>query len=121
MADSLRTLVIKSEDHEYGLVTKKLGNGRFGIKLNISNKEVIGRICGKFRHRKTKKNNWIDIDSVVLVGLRDYQNNIVDIVHVYTPDEVRILKKEGEFFSDEKSRKDDIEQNIDIGFDFNSI
>jgi len=32
----------------------------------------------------------------VLVSLRDYQDEKCDIIHKYTPDEARILKKKGE-------------------------
>jgi translation initiation factor 1A len=119
---SSRSLILKTSDHEYGVITKKLGNGRFAVKLNITNKEVNARVCGKFRHRKAKKANWVDIDSVVLVGLREFQDDIVDIVHVYTPEEVRQLKRDGEYITETGTREvDDIKDNEDLGFDFNSI
>jgi translation initiation factor 1A len=119
---SSRSLILKTYDHEYGVVTKKLGNGRFSVRLNITNKEVNARVCGKFRTKKGKKNNWVEVDTVVLVGLRDFQDDIVDIVHVYTPEEVRQLKKEGEYLVDNGGREGDTTtENDDIGFDFNSI
>ncbi len=120
----VRKLVEKDDDTEYGLVTKKLGDGRFTVRLNLQNKEVIGRLCGKFRHGGAKKSNWVDINSVVLVGLRDYQDNIVDIVNVYTSDEVRQLKKSGAFV--EESVRDDDDDQTDLDppqeeFDFGEI
>ncbi len=120
----VRKLVEKDDDTEYGLVTKKLGDGRFTVRLNLQNKEVIGRLCGKFRHGGAKKSKWVDINSVVLVGLRDYQDNIVDIVNVYTSDEVRQLKKSGAFV--EESVRDDDDDQTDLDppqeeFDFGEI
>lgn len=115
-----RSLLIKTDDHEYGVVSKKLGNGRFLIKLNLTNKEVVGRLCGKFRVKSQKKNNWVDIDTVVLVGLRDFQDDVVDIVHVYTPEEVRTLKRDGEYL-EETGTRENKEVEDDVGFDFNSI
>ncbi len=115
-----RSLLIKTDDHEYGVVSKKLGNGRFLIKLNLTNKEVVGRLCGKFRVKSQKKNNWVDVDTVVLVGLRDFQDDVVDIVHVYTPEEVRTLKRDGEYL-EETGTRENKEVEDDVGFDFNSI
>lgn len=120
-----RALVEKNDNTEYGLVTKKLGSSRFCVKLNMQNKEVIARVRGKFRHSREKKINWIDINSVVLVGLRDYQDNIVDIIYVYNNDEIRQLKKIGEFV-EESIRADSIidgetPDDDNCGFDFDEI
>ena len=87
-----RTLLLKDDYTEYGLVTKKLGNGRFSLALHMQNKEVIGRLCGKFRKGAAKFNNWVDVGSVVLVGIRDFQDNTVDIINVYDDREIRQLK-----------------------------
>lgn len=117
-----RALLIKDGDeYEYGLVTKKLGNGRFTVRLNITNKEVIGRLCGKFRGGKNKKTNQVDVDNVVLVGLREYQNDTVDIVYVYNPDEVRTLKKDGQYLEENGARETGVEKDDEVAFDFNSI
>ena len=64
--------------------------------VNLQNKETIGVLRGKFRHGPNKKHNIISAESVVLVGLRDFENDTVDIIHVYKPDEIRQLKKQGE-------------------------
>ena len=91
-------------------------------ELNMQPKEVIGKICGKFRHGAKKKANWVDIGSVVLVGIRDFQDNVVDIVYVYTSPEVRKLKKSGALMEDVEI-KDDNEpcfdgdaENADVDF-----
>lgn len=91
-----RPLLFKEDDvTEYGRVTRILGNGRFTVKME--NKEVIGRLCGKFRKGINKKNNIVGIGTVVLVGLRDFQENTTDIIHVYTDEEVRRLVKQGAY------------------------
>lgn len=120
-----RALLQKEDGSEYGLVTKKLGSGRFSVRLNMQNREVIGRLCGKFRKGSQKAANWVDIDSVVLVGIRDFQEGVVDIIHVYDQNEVRQLKKSGEFV--EESVRPDGGDNTndnhvdDDPFDFDEI
>jgi translation initiation factor 1A len=113
-----RSLIYKDNDTEYGVVTKKLGNGRFTIKINVLNREVTGRLCGKFRKGAMKKNNWVDIDSVVLVGIRNFQNDIVDIVYVYESSEVRQLKKEDKLLDFNLNDKDNQDDDV---FDFAEI
>jgi translation initiation factor 1A len=116
-----RRFLQKDNDTEYALVTKKLGNGRFSVKLNLQNNEVTGRLCGKFRHGGNKKTNFVDIDSVVLVGIRDFQENIVDIIYVYTHEEVRKMKKDN-ILGEEMSTQDTMNSTIDdSGFDFSEI
>jgi translation initiation factor 1A len=120
-----RELILKDDNHEYGIITKKLGGGRFMVKLNLRNKEIIGRICGKLRHGISKKSNWIEVDCIVLVGFRDFQDNTVDIVHKYEPNEVKQLRKSGEILLEENIKSDnpnlDTENNDDIGFDFDDL
>ena len=90
-----RSILTKDDDHEYGLVTKVLGGSRFLIRLNLQETQVVGRLCGKFKKGSAKKANWVAANTWVLVGLRDYQDNAVDIVHVYNDSEVRRMKKDG--------------------------
>lgn len=118
-----RALLKKSDDTEYGLVTKKLGGGRFTVRLNMQNKEVIGRLCGKFRKGAKKATNWVNIDTVVLVGLRDFQDNTVDIVYVYDSGEVRQLRKLGEFVEESvRPETDGLDiPDEDTAFDFDEI
>lgn len=121
-----RQLLIKDDEHNYGTVMKKLGGSKFSLKMNLVEKEVIGRLCGKFKYKSNKKRNWVDIGTLVLVGLRDFQDNIVDIVHVYDNNEVRQLRKMGEIIEENSTCTDvDLEENSmggdDTGFDFNNI
>jgi translation initiation factor IF-1 len=44
-----RILKTKEDHEEYGMVTKALGGGNFKIKLNLQNKEVIGKVRGNLK------------------------------------------------------------------------
>jgi len=106
-----KKLLFKEDEQEYGLVTKTLGNGRFSIRLNLENKEVIGRLRGKFRHGSQKKKNWVDVGTVVLISVRDFEDNNVDIIHVYDDAETRILKKNGDIVFD--SNREEVEDTTE--------
>lgn len=85
-----RELEFKDEDQEYAQVTKMLGNGRLEAQCFD---EVI-RMChirGTFRKRV-----WINVGDVILLSLREYQDDKADVIHKYTPEEARILKAYGE-------------------------
>ena len=119
-----RQLLEKDDDHEYALVTKKLGNGRFAIKLHLRENEIIGRVCGKFRAKRNKRTNWVEVGGIVLVGLRDFQDNVADIVYIYNPAEIRALKKSGAIVFDDVMTVDGPtgdEPIVEEAFDFNDI
>ena len=116
-----KIFVEKDDDHEYAFVTKKLGGGKFVVKLNLQSKEIIGRICGKLRHGVSKRNNWIDVGAVVLVGFRDFQDGMVDIVHKYEQDEVNRLKKSGQIIQDIETKNNNEDVSEDTGFDFDEL
>lgn len=121
-----RVFVEKDDDTEYGMVVKKLGGSRFMVKLNLQEKEVMARVCGKFRKGGMKKKNMVEIGTIVLVGLRDYQDSIVDIIHVYTPEEARRMKKENTIIFDTTNITPEIggggeTQEEDMPFEFGDI
>ena len=123
-----RSLLEKPEGTEYGVVTKKLGGSNFSVKLNGDNKEVIARLCGKFKYKSNKKKNHVDVQSIVLVGIRDFQDGKVDLVYLYTAAEVRQLKKLGVLQLDDSliNLNDGLQTNDsndinNIGFDFDDI
>lgn len=63
-----------------------LGNGRLETYC-FDGKVRLGHIRGKL-----KKKVWIMTGDIVLVGVRDFQDNRCDVIYKYTPDEVRALK-----------------------------
>uniref|UniRef100_A0A915EDK8 S1-like domain-containing protein n=1 Tax=Ditylenchus dipsaci TaxID=166011 RepID=A0A915EDK8_9BILA len=44
---------------------------------------------------KLRKKMWIGTGDIVLIGLRDYQDDKADVILKYTPDEARVLKAQG--------------------------
>lgn len=118
-----RSLLEKDEDTEYALIGKALGGGKFSLQLNMSATEMIGRLCGKMKRGKNRENR-VDPGSVVLVGIRDFQDNMVDIVYVYNPQEVRQLQKNGSIIFDcvQGTTEDDGDDIVfDENFNFEDI
>ena len=68
-----------------------LGNGRVEAHCFHDEKKRLCHIRGKMR-----KKVWINVSDIVLVGLREFQDEKADIIHKYSPDEARTLKKQGE-------------------------
>lgn len=104
--NSNRVLELKHDLEDYAKVTKILGDRRVTICLT-DNKSCMGIIPGKFF-----KKVWICVGDVVLVSMRDFQDNKCDILHKYTDNEIKKLYKLREipdFFVDknEKEVKED--------------
>ena len=85
-----RELVLKEDEQEYAQVTKILGNCRVEAYC-FDGQTRLCHVRGKFR-----KKVWINRDDIILVGLRDYQDDKADVIHKYTTDEARQLKTYGE-------------------------
>ena len=68
----------------YGCVTKMLGNGMVEIRTDDDVK-LLGHIRSKFRGRQ-KRHNVVSLLSIVLVGLRDFENppKNCDIMCIYS-------------------------------------
>uniref|UniRef100_A0A670ISY7 Eukaryotic translation initiation factor 4C n=1 Tax=Podarcis muralis TaxID=64176 RepID=A0A670ISY7_PODMU len=75
---------------EYAQVIKMLGNGRLEA-LCFDGVKRLCHIRGKLR-----KKVWINTSDIILVGLRDYQDNKADVILKYNADEARSLKAYGE-------------------------
>lgn len=82
---------LPDEEQEYGLVTKLLGNGRVNITYIKEGQghDVLGIICGRLRKRK----RWVIVGNIVIISLRDYEKDKVDIIHVYTENDMNELKR----------------------------
>jgi len=86
------------ELEKYGVVTRVLGNGMFYVVTDIASEEqphMLGHIRNKFRGR-SKRDNTITLGSVVLVGLREWEDpnyKECDLLEVYEANEVRQLMK----------------------------
>lgn len=83
-----RELYFKEHGQDYAIITSMLGHDRCRCKLAEDNREVLGIIRGSMRKKYAYHVNKNDI---VLVGLRDFQDSKVDIMHLYNSDEVKML------------------------------
>jgi translation initiation factor 1A len=88
-AQTKRELIMKTDDQAYARVEKMLGNGRLLAKTETRPKEdTLCKIRGSMR-----RSEWISVGDIILVALRDFQDDKADVLHVYRPDEVRLLSK----------------------------
>lgn len=84
-----RELIEKEDGQDYAQVTKMLGNRR----LKALCFDGVERQC--LIRGKLVKKVWICMNDIILVGLRDYQDDKADVIHKYTVEEARQLKKLG--------------------------
>jgi len=105
-----REFITKTEGQEYGQIIKMLGNGRVSV-LCFDGRERLGIIRGAMRKRI-----WINQEDIVLVGLREFQEEKVDILHKFSTSEIIRLKRMGHL--PETLRVDEKEENA---FDFTGI
>nr|XP_051698239.1 eukaryotic translation initiation factor 1A, X-chromosomal-like isoform X1 [Oryctolagus cuniculus] len=75
---------------EYAQVIKMLGNGR----LEAMCFDGVKRLC--HIRGKLRKKVWINTSDIILIGLREYQDNKADVILKYNADEARSLKAYGE-------------------------
>jgi len=109
-----RELTFKEDGQEYAQVVKMLGNGRLEA-LCFDGEKRLAHIRGKLR-----KKVWINQGDIILLSLRDYQDEKGDVILKYTADEARNLKAYGELPESAKINEGtfDIEGMDECGVDF---
>lgn len=86
------TPIAKTPDGQmYAKTIKLLGDKRILVLLS-NGKEIMAIIPGKLKG----KNNWIHLNTFVLIQKRDFQKDKVDVVYVYSNNQVKYLQKIGE-------------------------
>ncbi|KAI2617092.1 hypothetical protein GGR54DRAFT_212098 [Hypoxylon sp. NC1633] len=85
-----RELTFKEDGQEYAQVVKMLGNGRLEAQC-FDGAKRLAHIRGKLR-----KKVWINNGDIILLSLRDYQDEKGDVILKYSADEARSLKAYGE-------------------------
>lgn len=108
-----RKIIFKEDNQEYCLVEKLLGNCRIEGKC-YDGKTRLCHIRGSMR-----KKIWIKVGDVVIVSLREFEDNKCDIIYLYVKDEVKYLIKLGELPSTALVNDIEIDEEDDIGYDFN--
>lgn len=89
--DMKRELILCEPGQAYAQVMKMLGNGRLEAMCLNDNQKRQCHIRGKLR-----KKVWINTSDIILIGLRDFQDEKADVILKYTADEARTLKNKGE-------------------------
>lgn len=120
--ETKRQLEFKEPGQEYAQVVRMLGNGRCECYC-YDGQTRLGHIRGKMR-----KKVWVSAGDIVLVGLRDFQDGKVDIIHKYNADEARNLKQYGELPDTARINETAVDlameggdEDDDIGIDFDDI
>ena len=88
-----REIEYKEEGEEYAQVKKMLGNMRLSVYC-FDAKTRIAKVRGSLRRAR------IRLDDIVLVALREFEEEKCDVIHVYRPEEVKVLKASGEIPAD---------------------
>ena len=88
-----------TEDQQYAKVIKVLGNCRFELLSLDDNKTRIGHMRGKLRKRA-----WTSVEDIVLISLREFQEDKCDIIHKYKNEEVLKLRDMGQIVEKEKEQ-----------------
>ena len=107
---SKRELIFKEDGQEYAQVLRMLGNGRLEAYCFDGHKRQC-HIRGQMKRRV-----WINNDDIILIGLRDYQDEKGDVILKYTADEVRALKEYQEIPDSIKVADNEDDHNGEIIF-----
>jgi translation initiation factor 1A len=111
----VKELVFKEAGQAYGQITELLGSGYLGVRCFEENGAGVirrGHIRGKIRKRM-----WMSKGDIVLVSLRDYQDDTCDIIQKYNSDDARALRAYNEIPPDTDIKdRADAESGADISF-----
>jgi|688.fasta_scaffold432196_1 translation initiation factor 1A len=94
-------MILKNPDdlQEYAHVLRALGNKRFEVYC-FDGKKRLAHVRGSLRKTMVK------VDNIVLVSLRDFQDNKCDILHIYNPKDVEYLKNKNEITISKNENED---------------
>ena len=85
-----KPLRVKEDGQEYAQIKACKGNSRFDV-ICFDGKERMAILCGAMKKRK-----FVNLRDVVLVSLRDFQDDKCDIIDVYDDSHVSLLKEQGQ-------------------------
>jgi translation initiation factor 1A len=88
--ESKKLDILRGDDTQYAKVLERKGGSLLSVRL-LSGETVMGVIRGKMRRRV-----WMNINDIILVGIREFQDNKVDILHKYPEEHIRQLVEMGE-------------------------
>lgn len=82
-----KAIRFKEDGQEYAQITKCKGNCRFDVKCS-DGKDRAAILCGTMRKRK-----FVNLNDIVLVSLRDFQDDLCDIMDRYDENGARKLRE----------------------------
>ena len=88
--ESKKLEILKDDETEYAKVLERKGGPYLSVRL-LSGETAMGIIRGKMRRRV-----WMAINDIILVGIREFQEGKVDVLHKYPEEHVRQLVEMGE-------------------------
>lgn len=109
-----REMVYKEEGEEYGQVTKNVGGNFMDVTCFTQTGTTLRRahIRGNMRRRV-----WMSAGDIVLVSVRDFEDDGCDIILKYTPDEARLLRAKKLLPDNIDIKKDNPVEEAQISFD----
>ena len=108
-----KQLRFKEDGQEYAQIIKMKGNCRFDVKC-FDGKDRIAILCGKMRKRV-----FVNMKDIVLVSIRDFQDDKCDIIDLYDDTHVHQLKSGNHIPEFIKSGEDnEFCEEIDGGIEF---
>lgn len=110
-----RELLYKDEEQHYAVVNSKFGDGRYEVTLCETEEVKRAKIKGSIRKRSR-----VEIGSYVVVSKRDFDEKVVDILHLYTKEEAHQLLRYGEIVL-KKQDNNEVEVEFDHTIDFEDI
>lgn len=106
-----RELPLAEPGQDYAKVEATLGDCRFDVILAKTGQHVIAKVRGKLRHRARATKQ-----SVILVSMRDFEPDKVDMIDILTAQEVRKLVQYGEvppnFLTEESERTNEEDEVV---------
>ena len=84
-----RELLLKQAGQDYAYLEQACGDSRFKC-ITTDGEKREANVPGSF-----KKRCWFRVQDIVLVSVREFQPNKVDICYKYNPDEARLLEQKG--------------------------
>lgn len=118
---SKREFITRTEDQLYAKVNRMLGDHRVECEL-VDGTTRLGIIRASMRRGGRNNGNRINVNDIVLVSTRDFQEDKVDIIHVYKTEEIEELLRIGEripltgenqenfiVFGDDSNSEDDLD------------
>ena len=82
--------ILREDGTQYARILERKGGPHMTVCL-LTGETLLGVVRGKLRKRM-----WMAQNDIVLVGIRDFQTDKVDILHKYPEEHVRQLVDMGE-------------------------